>query len=744
MANLFELVGEVSVNGVQTAQAQIQQTGNKAESLRSRMSRAGDALQGFGDRVSSVGDSMTKFSGAVAGATTAVGAAVKQYTDWANATLNASKQLGVGAKELQVWQRTAKRAGVETEAFRDGLKELQLRADEFVQTGKGPGAEALKKQLGLSKEEIADAKGNAFELFQLVRDEISQIEDDAKRQRIMDELFGGQAAERFGRLVQMSREEIEKLQGEVIDAGGILSKEQLESARAFSKEMENFKQEMLAVGKAVAGSLIPQLREALPAIKDSLVPALKSAGQAVISVIKAFSSLPAPVQSAILKMVALSVAFGPVLSIGGRLVGMLGKLFKGITKIPGAAKKAKAGLLAMKAAGGKAATALKKAAQVSFAALVTSVKGATRAIKAMGTAAVVAGGKVKAAALLGGRGIARLGSKAVRGAGRATKGLGRLAGKAGIGGLLRVLGRAIPIVSAFFAGWEIGKLINSILGQFPNAQRAVRDFVGLIAVELPKMVGQAIQKVAQFLGKLPGKVSQLFTQAWQKAKQLTRQAFTRIKQLVKQGMQQAKRFIQQPFKVLQQAWRKGWQMVQQILRQKWNQIKGVFQTVKQSITKLWNKVTGVFKGALNTITGVLNSIKQGFANAFQAIKEQTIGRVKSLVDTVTSKVKAMWQALTGNSIIPRMADEAIAEFGKMADSAEREGERTRKGLEGSVSKAEPGSLSSGGPGAGQLGEGSSGQAGQTVIDMSRATFKDDKDMEDRLKRKGSDMTGAFS
>lgn len=117
-----------------------------------------------------------------------------------------ARRAGMGAEAFQQWAYVARQARIPVDGLTDGLKEMQLRADELVQTGAGPAAEAFKR-LGLS---AADLKAKLADPSALMLEIIGRLEgmDKAAQIRIADEVFGGTAGERFVELLAQGEEGI--------------------------------------------------------------------------------------------------------------------------------------------------------------------------------------------------------------------------------------------------------------------------------------------------------------------------------------------------------------------------------------------------------------------------------------------------------------------------------------------------------------------------------------------------------
>lgn len=110
-----------------------------------------------------------------------------------------AKRAGVSAQVFQEWKFVAEQNRIGVDAMVDGLKELNLRADEFIQTGSGSGAEAFQR-LGYGATELADKLKNPSGLMLEIIDRLGKM-DKAAQIRIADEIFGGTGGERFVELV---------------------------------------------------------------------------------------------------------------------------------------------------------------------------------------------------------------------------------------------------------------------------------------------------------------------------------------------------------------------------------------------------------------------------------------------------------------------------------------------------------------------------------------------------------------
>jgi len=153
----------------------------------------------------------------------AVVKAVKDISGEIAALAGEAKQAGVSFEAFQELRYAAEQNKIGVDALTDGLKEMQLRADEFVQTGKGPAAEAFAR-IGIGAQQLADGLQKPDELFQTIIGRIGEL-DKAAQIRISDEIFGGTGGEQFVRLMGQGADGIAQAREEARQLGLVMDEE---------------------------------------------------------------------------------------------------------------------------------------------------------------------------------------------------------------------------------------------------------------------------------------------------------------------------------------------------------------------------------------------------------------------------------------------------------------------------------------------------------------------------------------
>ncbi|MEQ9038265.1 MAG: hypothetical protein RIE24_07930, partial [Silicimonas sp.] len=131
-----------------------------------------------------------------------------------------AERAGLSITAFQELKFVGEQNRIEVDALVDGLKELQLRADEFIVTGQGPAAEAFKR-LGYG---ASDLKRRLEEPEELFAELIGRMEglDSAAQIRVADEVFGGTAGERFVELLDQGERGIRQLTARANELGIVI------------------------------------------------------------------------------------------------------------------------------------------------------------------------------------------------------------------------------------------------------------------------------------------------------------------------------------------------------------------------------------------------------------------------------------------------------------------------------------------------------------------------------------------
>jgi len=234
-------------------------------------SRINAALAGTSARMGAFGKSFALGLAGAAGVGIGIPAAISAVTgavsDLAKMAADA-RMAGLGAETFQELKYAADQSKVGVDALADGMKELQLRADEFVVTGKGSAAEAFQR-IGLTPQEVKERLKDPADLLNEIMNRVGKL-STAARIRILDELFGGTAGEQFIRFLDQGRDGISVLRQEARETGNVLAQDVIKRAEEIDRRFGELSR---TVGTQLKGAIV----EAADALLDflNLLPGAK-------------------------------------------------------------------------------------------------------------------------------------------------------------------------------------------------------------------------------------------------------------------------------------------------------------------------------------------------------------------------------------------------------------------------------------------------------------------------------------
>ncbi|WP_164726766.1 hypothetical protein [Shimia sediminis] len=171
-----------------------------------------------------------------------------------------AKRAGVPLEDFQEWKFVAEQNRIGIDAMVDGLKELNLRADEFVVTGKGPAAEAFAT-LGYGADELREKLKDPSDLLLEIFERSRRL-SRAGRIRVADEIFGGTAGERFVELMGRSDEQLRQTIDRAHELGLVLGDDVVASADEVSRKFDELTTRISTFGKKVAVAVADGIAEA--------------------------------------------------------------------------------------------------------------------------------------------------------------------------------------------------------------------------------------------------------------------------------------------------------------------------------------------------------------------------------------------------------------------------------------------------------------------------------------------------
>ena len=216
--------------------------------MRDSYGRAGDSITaGFGK----IGPALLAgvSAAAITSAVRRIGSVVSEVARIGDAAATA----GVSVEQFQELTYVSDQSRIGVDAMTDSLKELSLRADEFVVTGKGPAAEAFNR-LGFTADQLKRKLQDPPKLLEEIADKAKDL-DDAARIRIFDEILGGTGAEQLTRLLSGGGDALRRLRQEARDSGAVLDAEVIRKAEELDRKFAALTTRLSNFGKGLAVGL---------------------------------------------------------------------------------------------------------------------------------------------------------------------------------------------------------------------------------------------------------------------------------------------------------------------------------------------------------------------------------------------------------------------------------------------------------------------------------------------------------
>ena len=148
-------------------------------------------------------------------------------------TAKLAKQYGLTGEEMQKLTFAAEQNGVKMRPLLAITKDLQFRLGEASRGGAKPFVDALT-DIGLSVQDLRGLRPQ--EQIGIIGDALNRVTDDADRNSIATQLFGGQW-QKASTLIRQGAEGIKELGDELERNGGLIDDQALESAESFQDEM---------------------------------------------------------------------------------------------------------------------------------------------------------------------------------------------------------------------------------------------------------------------------------------------------------------------------------------------------------------------------------------------------------------------------------------------------------------------------------------------------------------------------
>lgn len=313
-SELFKLVGEVTIAGVEAVQKSLSAIDKNAALLDKSLNK-------LSNKISSVGMSLTK---SITAPLLAVGGAVllasEKTSKYAENLLNLKEVSGLSIDNLQVLKHITDQLGVSFEGVVNGIQQLTRKLPNIEKEGSA--AYKAMNSLGISIYNSSGGLKTMNDLFPEVILKLQGIDDITKRNSIALQIFGRSISD-LAPILGLSSEEMRKLTKEAYDLGLVVDEKGIIAADEFGDKIDNLKTEFQAFYRSLAIEIIPTLSELIPIIRNVLKPIIIGLVDNVKSLVEWFNNLTDTQKGLVIGLTSAVAITGPLLLAFGNILKTL-------------------------------------------------------------------------------------------------------------------------------------------------------------------------------------------------------------------------------------------------------------------------------------------------------------------------------------------------------------------------------------------------------------------------------------
>jgi phage-related minor tail protein len=310
-------VGDMSQEEFNKLKRNVQYTEAELAKMNGQLDKTQDKIKQLAnakfDKIGKLGSTLTKsVTVPILGAVSALTAFSVKSAYAADEIGDTAEKTGLSAEALQEWNHTATILGVSTERMeRAFVKVNGILGD--IATGNGDKYAESLALIGLSLDDLEGK--NTDEAFNLIRDALSGVEDEAIRLGVANDLLSERVAADIIPVLTQEASTINDLKNEARELG-IVTNEQAAQAGEFTDALDRTKQAVSSLGVDLASTLLPVIQELIIKVRDNVVPTLKDW-------IEKWNTMDSGTKKIIVTLTGLVAAIGPVLSVVGKVGPLL-------------------------------------------------------------------------------------------------------------------------------------------------------------------------------------------------------------------------------------------------------------------------------------------------------------------------------------------------------------------------------------------------------------------------------------
>jgi phage-related minor tail protein len=310
-------VGDMSQEEFNKLKRNVQYTEAEIAKMNGQLEKTSDKIKQLSnanfEKIGELGSTLTKsVTVPILGAVSALTAFSVKAAYTADEIGDTAEKIGLSAEAFQEWNHTATILGVSTERMeRAFVKVNGILGD--IATGNGDKYAESLALIGLSLDDLEGK--NTDEAFNLIRDALSEVEDEAVRLGVANDLLSERVAADIIPVLSSEASTINDLKNEARELG-IVTNEQAAQAGEFTDALDRTKQAVSSLGIDLASTLLPVIQELIIKVRDNVIPTLKDW-------IDKWNNMDSGTKKIIATLTGLVAAIGPVLSVVGKVGPLL-------------------------------------------------------------------------------------------------------------------------------------------------------------------------------------------------------------------------------------------------------------------------------------------------------------------------------------------------------------------------------------------------------------------------------------
>lgn len=310
-------VGDMSQEEFNNLKRNVQYTEAEIAKMNGQLEKTSDKIKQLSnanfEKIGKLGSTLTKsVTVPILGAVSALTAFSVKAAYTADEIGDTAEKIGLSAEAFQEWNHTATILGVSTERMeRAFVKVNGILGD--IATGNGDKYAESLALIGLSLDDLEGKNTN--EAFNLIRDALSEVEDEAVRLGVANDLLSERVAADIIPVLSSEASTINDLKNEARELG-IVTNEQAAQAGEFTDALDRTKQAVSSLGIDLASTLLPVIQELIIKVRDNVIPTLKDW-------IDKWNNMDSGTKKIIATLTGLVAAIGPVLSVVGKVGPLL-------------------------------------------------------------------------------------------------------------------------------------------------------------------------------------------------------------------------------------------------------------------------------------------------------------------------------------------------------------------------------------------------------------------------------------